>query len=76
MPPMTVKTAQARVNLANIIENQLGYSIHKSPSARINNLDSDSYSSQGQQQLPDRVGQPERDRTVARLRVDIHRTGP
>ncbi len=55
MPAMTVKTAQARVNLANIIENQLGYSIHKSPSARINNLDSDSYSSQGQQQLPYKI---------------------
>ncbi|QLE08238.1 TIGR03899 family protein [Pseudoalteromonas sp. MEBiC 03485] len=48
---MTVKAAQARVNLANIIENQLGYPIHKAPSARINHADNDSYSAQGQQQL-------------------------
>ncbi len=48
---MTVKAAQARVNLANIIENQLGYPIHKASSARINHADYDSYSAQGQQQL-------------------------
>ncbi|MCO6355468.1 TIGR03899 family protein [Pseudoalteromonas shioyasakiensis] len=48
---MTVKAAQARVNLANIIENQLGYPIHKVSSARINHAGDDSYSAQGQQQL-------------------------
>ncbi|MCF2918060.1 TIGR03899 family protein [Pseudoalteromonas sp. Cn5-37] len=48
---MTVKAAQARVNLANIIENQLGYPIHKASSARINHASDDSYSAQGQQQL-------------------------
>ena len=48
---MTVKAAQARVNLANIIENQLGYPIHKASSAKINHASDDSYSAQGQQQL-------------------------
>ncbi|AXV64200.1 TIGR03899 family protein [Pseudoalteromonas lipolytica] len=48
---MTVKAAQARVNLANIIENQLGYPIHKSSTVKINSPSDDSYSSQGQQQL-------------------------
>ena len=48
---MTVKAAQARVNLANIIENQLVYPIHKASSAKINHASDDSYSAQGQQQL-------------------------
>ncbi|WP_288343839.1 DUF2806 domain-containing protein, partial [uncultured Pseudoalteromonas sp.] len=46
-----MKAAQARVNLANIIENQLGYPIHKASSIRINHAGDDSYSPQGQQQL-------------------------
>ena len=52
---MTVKAAQARINLANIIENQLGYPIHKTSSVKINQTNDEQYSPQGQQQLPYQV---------------------
>ncbi len=48
---MTFKAAQAKVNLANIIENQLGYPIQKISSARNNHSVDDSYSPRGKQPL-------------------------
>ncbi|NMM41573.1 TIGR03899 family protein [Pseudoalteromonas arctica] len=49
---MTVKVAQAKINLAHIIESKLGYAMVKSSSVRITTDSDDSYSVQGQNQLP------------------------
>lgn len=49
---MTVKVAQAKINLAHIIESKLGYAMVKSSSVRITTDSDDSYSAQGQNQLP------------------------
>ncbi|MCQ8879924.1 TIGR03899 family protein [Pseudoalteromonas shioyasakiensis] len=49
---MTVKAAQAKINLAHIIESKLGYAMLKSSSVRITPDSDDSYDAQGQHQSP------------------------
>ncbi|MFY8327660.1 TIGR03899 family protein [Pseudoalteromonas sp. ZZD1] len=52
---MTVKAAQAKINLAHIIESKLGYAMVKNSSSRISPDSDVSYSAQGQSQLPYKI---------------------
>ena len=49
---MTIQTAQAKINLAHIIEANLGYPITKVSSARISHTGDDSYGPQGKNKQP------------------------
>lgn len=49
---MTIKAAQAKINLARIIESKLGYAMVKKSSARVASTNEDNYSTNGQSQLP------------------------
>jgi len=48
---MSIKAAQAKINLANIIESQLGYSITKQSTTRLGEASDDSYGNQGKNPL-------------------------
>lgn len=52
---MTIQTAQAKINLAHIIETKLGYSMSKTRSTRLTAASDDSYGPQGQSKLPYQV---------------------
>ncbi|MDN3379604.1 MULTISPECIES: TIGR03899 family protein [unclassified Pseudoalteromonas] len=52
---MTVKAAQAKINLAHIIESKLGYAMVKNSSTRISSDSDNSYSAQGQSKLPYKI---------------------
>ncbi|MBB1334712.1 TIGR03899 family protein [Pseudoalteromonas sp. SR44-5] len=52
---MTIQTAQAKINLAHIIETKLGYSMSKTSSTRLTSTSDDSYGPQGQSKLPYQV---------------------
>ncbi|HEA15512.1 hypothetical protein LCGC14_2119960 [marine sediment metagenome] len=52
---MTIQTAQAKINLAHIIEAKLGYSMSKIRSTRLTAASDDSYGPQGQSKLPYQV---------------------
>lgn len=52
---MTVKAAQAKINLAHIIESKLGYAMVKNSSTRISSDSDSSYSAQGKSKLPYKI---------------------
>ncbi|WP_404342422.1 TIGR03899 family protein [Pseudoalteromonas mariniglutinosa] len=66
---MTVKTAHAKINLANIIESQLGYAINK-VAARSLSPD-ENYTAQGRSQLPYQIKSDESLLTRAHTRQQL-----